>query len=128
MITAKLADSYNRDVFAVPGRTTDKMSAGCHHLIKHNKAILLTSAEDLLQVMGWAEKKKPAKQKQRELFIEMTEEEQKLITLLQEKETLHIDEINLRSGLSSSAIAAAMLNLELQNVITSLPGKRYKLV
>ena len=58
MITAKLADAYNRDVFAVPGKTTDKASSGCNHLIKYNKAILLTDADELLEVLGWKEKKK----------------------------------------------------------------------
>jgi DNA processing protein len=127
MITAKLADAYNRDVFAVPGRTTDKVSSGCNHLIKYNKAILLTDAEELLDVLGWKEKKKEKKQ-QKELFIELSSEEKQIIQLLQEKETVHIDEINLRSGLSSSTAAAAILNLELQNVIASLPGKMYKLL
>ena len=127
MITAKLADAYNRDVFAVPGRTTDKVSSGCNHLIKYNKAILLTDAEELFDVLGWKEKKKEKKQ-QKELFIELSSEEKQIIQLLQEKETVHIDEINLRSGLSSSTAAAAILNLELQNVIASLPGKMYKLL
>jgi DNA processing protein len=127
MITAKLADSYNRDVFAVPGRTTDKGSSGCNHLIKYNKAILLTDANDLLEVMGWKERKKELRQ-QRELFIELTAEEQQIIQLLQEKETVGIDEINLRTGLTSSAVAAATLNLEIQNIIKGLPGKLYKLV
>jgi DNA processing protein len=127
MITAKLADAYNRDVFALPGRTTDKVSSGCNHLIKYNKAILLTDAEELLDVLGWKEKKKEKKQ-QKELFIELTPEEKQIIQLLQEKETVHIDEINLRSGLSSSTAAAAILNLELQNVIASLPGKMYRLL
>jgi len=53
MITGNLADAYNRDVFAVPGRTTDSKSSGCNHLIKNNKAILLTDADELLEVMGW---------------------------------------------------------------------------
>lgn len=128
MITAKLADAYNRDVFAVPGRTTDKASSGCNHLIKHNKAIMLTEAEELLEVMGWLEKKKNASKKQRELFIELSAEEKIVLQLLQEKETVHIDEINLKSGLNSSAVAAAILNLELQNVLASLPGKQYKLL
>jgi DNA processing protein len=127
MITAKLADAYNRDVFAVPGRTTDKVSSGCNHLIKFNKAILLTDADELLDVLGWKEKKKE-KAKQKELFIELSAEEKQIVQLLQEKETVHIDEINLKSGLSSSAAAAAILNLELQNVIASLPGKMYKLL
>jgi DNA processing protein len=128
MITAKLADAYNRDVFAVPGRTNDKASSGCNHLIKYNKAILLTDAEELLDVLGWTEKKKGRVKQQKELFIELSAEEKQIVQLLQEKETVHIDEINLKSGLSSSAAAAAILNLELQSVIASLPGKMYKLL
>lgn len=128
MITAKLADAYNRDVFAVPGRTTDKTSSGCNHLIKFSKAILLTDAEELLDVLGWQEKKEKKIKQQKELFIELSPEEKQIVQLLQQKELVHIDEINLQSGLSSSAAAAAILNLELQNVIASLPGKMYKLL
>jgi len=129
MITAKLADAYNRDVFAVPGRTTDKNSGGCNYLIKHNKAILLTDAEELIDVMGWADKKSKVKSKsQRDLFIEMTAEEKIVVQLLQEKDAVAIDAINLQSGLSSSSVAAAILNLEFQGVVASLPGKMYKLL
>jgi DNA processing protein len=127
LITAKLADGYNRDVFAVPGRTVDAKSAGCNYLIQHNKAVLLQSADDLLTVMGWKEVAKKGK-KQKELFIELSSDEQTIVHLLQEKDTVSVDEINIRSGLSSSAVAAAILNLELQNVIASLPGKLYKLL
>jgi DNA processing protein len=127
MITAKLADAYNRDVFAVPGRTTDTKSKGCNYLIKNNKAILLTDAAQLLDIMGWQEKKKKVK-KQKELFIELTPEEKQVIDILKQKESVHIDEINISSGLSSSAVAAAILNLELQSVIGSMPGKMYKLL
>lgn len=127
MITGNLADAYNRDVFAVPGRTSDTKSSGCNHLIKNNKAILLTDADELLEVMGWKEKSKTKAKKQKELFIELTPEERQVVQLLQEKEMVSIDEINLSSGLSSSTIAAAILNLELQNVVASLPGKMYKL-
>lgn len=127
MITAKLADGYNRDVFAVPGRTTDRASAGCNHLIKYNKAVLLTDAAELLDVLGWKEKSAKPK-KQRELFIELSAEERTVLTLLQQREALHIDEINSGSGLSSSAVAAAILNLELQGVVQSMPGKLYKVI
>ena len=127
LITAKLADGYNRDVFAVPGRTTDKTSGGCNHLIKYNKAILLTDSDELLDVMGWKEKKAKPK-KQRELFIELSADEQKIVALLQVRSALHIDEINTSSGLSSSAAAAAILNLELQGILQSQPGKMYKMV
>jgi DNA processing protein len=78
--------------------------------------------------MGWEEKKqKPKSKSQKEIFIELSKEEKIIVDILNEKETVHIDEINLRSGLSNSAIAAAILNLELQNVVNGLPGKVYKL-
>ena len=128
MVTAELANGYNKDVFAFPGKVTDNKSAGCNYLIKSNKAMLLTDAQQLIEIMGWEEKSQKAKGKsQKEIFIELTKEEKIIVDLLNEKETVHIDEINLRSGLSSSAIAAAILNLELQNVVNGLPGKMYKL-
>lgn len=129
MITAELANSYNKDVFAIPGKVTDLKSSGCNYLIKNNKAMLLTDAAELIQVMQWEDKAKSKKEKrsQRELFIEMTSEEKIVVDILKEKETVHIDEINGKSGLSSSAVAGAMLNLELQGVISSKPGKMYSL-
>lgn len=128
MITAELANSYNKDVFAFPGKVTDSKSAGCNYLIKSNKAMLLTDAAELLQVMNWEESPKGKKERksQRELFIEMTTNEKIIIAILREKEKVSIDEINSKSGLSSSAVAAAILSLELQNVILSLPGKLYQ--
>ncbi|MGV3530629.1 MAG: DNA-processing protein DprA [Flavisolibacter sp.] len=128
MITAKLADAYNRDVFAVPGRVTDKVSTGTNHLIKFNKAILLTDADELLDVLGWKEKKVKKKKQQREIFVELSTEEKTVVEILKEKEAVHIDEINLASGMSSSAVAAAILNLELQGIVHSQPGKMYSLV
>lgn len=129
MITAELANSYNKDVFAFPGKVTDNKSTGCNYLIKNNKAMLLTDAGELLQVMNWEDKAKNKKEKksQRELFIELTAEEKIIVSILREKNTVNIDEINLKSGLSSSAVAAAILNLELQTVVLSLPGKMYQL-
>jgi DNA processing protein len=127
MITAELANGYNKDVFAFPGKVTDNKSTGCNYLIKNNKAILLTEAKELVQLMNWEEAQKHALKKQRSIFIELNEDEKMIITMLQEKELMHIDEINTKSGLSSSAVAAAILNMELQNVILSHPGKRYSL-
>ena len=128
MITADLANGYNRDVFALPGRTTDPKSEGCNFLIQSNKAILLTDAKQLIQTMGWEEKTKPNKVPPRRLFIQLSMEEKYVVDILSEKEVVHIDELNLHSGLSNSAIAAALLNLELQNLIQSLPGKLYKMI
>ena len=129
MITAELANSYNKDVFAIPGKVTDVKSSGCNYLIKNNKAMLLTDAAELIQVMQWEDKAKNKKEKksQRELFIEMTSEEKIIVAILREKEMVNIDEINEKSGLSSSAVAGATLSLELQGVISSKPGKMYSL-
>ena len=130
MITAELANSYNKDVFAFPGRVSDSKSAGCNYLIKSNKAVLLTEAKELIELMGWEEQiisRKSIVGSQRQLFVELTNEEKIIVDLLKQKEAVHIDEINLRSGLSNGKVAAAILNLELQNLVLSQPGKRYSL-
>ncbi len=127
LITAELGNGYNKDVFAIPGRTTDTKNEGCNYLIKNNKAGLITSANDLLENMGWKEHKKPSPKKQRELFIELTDDEKIIITILQQKEQIHIDELYIKTGLSSSAMASALLTLEMQSVVNSFPGKIYKL-
>ncbi|MDB5248183.1 MAG: dprA [Segetibacter sp.] len=127
MITAELANDYNRDVFAYPGRVTDSRSAGCNYLIRTKKAVLLTDARQLIEMLGWSTKK-PKRKEQKELFISFTADEQVLVDILKEKETVHIDEIFLKSGLTSSTVAAAMLSLEFQNVLSSLPGKMYRLL
>jgi DNA processing protein len=129
IITAELANGYNKDVFALPGKINDNKSAGCNYLIKNNKAMLLMDGKEILEVMGWEEKKtlKKSSKSQKELFIELSKEEKIVVDIIKEKHTVHIDEINLKSGLSSSAVAAAILNLELQNVMVSLPGKLYRL-
>lgn len=128
LITADIANSYNRDVFAFPGKTTDNKSSGCNSLIRQNKAMLLTDAQEFIETMGWIETKKKSLQPQKELFVELTTEEKTIVDLLAKKETVAIDDLNIQSSLSSSAVASAILNLELKNVIESLPGKRYKLI
>jgi DNA processing protein len=127
IITAELANGYNKDVFAFPGKTTDAKSAGCNSLIKNNKAILLTGADQLIEVLGWEQKKAKAKP-QKQLFISLTPDEKILVDILKEKDVVHIDELYLKSGLTSSSVAASMLSLEFENVINSLPGKMYKLL
>lgn len=128
LITAELGNGYNKDVFAIPGRTNDTKSEGCNYLIKNNKACLITSADDLLENMSWKEQKKPSAKKQRELFIELTDDEKIIVNILQQQEQIHIDELYIKSGLSSSAVASALLTLEMQGVVNSLPGKIYRMV
>lgn len=128
MITAELANNYNKDVFAFPGKVTDTKSAGCNYLVKNNKAVLLTDAQELIEMMGWEQKSPKSKARsQRELFIELDDNEKIIVGILKEKDAVHIDEINFKSGLSSSSVAAAILNLELRNVVLSLPGKQYQI-
>jgi DNA processing protein len=127
MITAELANGYNKDVFAYPGKSTDAKSAGCNHLIKHNKASLITNGEDLVNMMGWQQVKAKPK-KQRELFVELSPNEKVIVDLLVKVESIHIDELYLQSGLTSGEVASALLTLELQSLIVSLPGKMIKLL
>lgn len=127
LITAELANGYNRDVFALPGRVSDMKSEGCNYLIKTNKAALITSGEDVLREMGWVNEKKPGKKKQRELFIELPPDEKILYDILKESGPQHIDDLFFKSNLSGSAIAKALLMLEMEGIVVSLPGKMYEL-
>ena len=127
LITAELANGYNKDVFALPGRSTDTKSEGCNFAIKTHKAALITGGEDVLLNMSWKKEKKATSKKQRQLFIELTEEEKCIVKILQSEGQQHIDDIYFKSKLSGSAVAQALLMLEMQNVVTSLPGKLYEI-
>ncbi|RYZ22570.1 MAG: DNA-protecting protein DprA [Chitinophagaceae bacterium] len=127
MITARLADSYHRDVFAVPGRAGERNSSGCHQLIRSQKAQLLTSASELIEAMGWQERP-AAKAAQPALFVEYSEEERRILALLPPGTPVHIDELNGRSGLRTSEVTVLLLELELKGAVEGLPGKRYQLV
>jgi len=127
LITAELGNGYNKDVFAIPGRTTDSKSEGCNYLIKNNKAALINSADDFLEMMNWKSTPKPSAKKQRELFIELSPDEKTVVDILQQQDSIQIDELYFKSGLSSSSVATALLMLEMQHVVISLPGKLYKL-
>jgi len=130
MITAELANGYNKDVFAFPGKTTDQKSVGCNHLIKSNKAALITDAQQLSEWLGWTIRPRPSlspRVSQTQLFVELTPSEMKIVDMLKEKQTMHIDELNINSNINASAVAAAILNLELQGIISLLPGKMYML-
>lgn len=126
MITANLAYSYNRDVFAVPGKTTDSKSEGCNYLIQSKKALLIRNGEDVIKEMGWEEKNRK-KIIQKQLFVDLTADEKIIAQLLHVKEQMHIDEINLQSNINSSAVSAALLMMEMNGLVKSLPGKIYKL-
>jgi DNA processing protein len=125
LITAELANSYNRDVFAVPGRVGDPYSEGCNYLIKNNKAALIESAADFISLMCWEEKPKQAVQKQ--LFVELTQEEEVLVDLLKRHGVMEIDNLCIMANMSSGKTAAHLLNLEFNGLVKALPGKRFQL-
>ncbi len=128
IITAEIANSYNRDVFAVPGDVGKKYSEGSNFLIKRTKAALLDSADELKEFMMWDNGQQNKQAGQRELFVELTPEEQSIVELMSEQKTIGIDELNRLSSLSSSQVANHLLNLEMKGILRSLPGNFYKLI
>jgi DNA processing protein len=124
MITAYVANEYNKDVFAVPGRLDDPLSKGCNHLIKTHRASLLESAEDLAYILRW-EKKTGGQQKQ--LFANLTKDERLIVDLMLGKE-VHLETIIRETKISTSRMAALLLELELRGVIRALPGKNFRLL
>ncbi|HEY9257891.1 DNA-processing protein DprA [Chitinophaga sp.] len=129
LITADLANGYNRDVMCIPGRLHDPQSAGCNHLIKNNKAALLTGAADVLELMGWQETPPAAPDVvQPGLFPELTPDEQLIMSLFREKSRRHLEELYLQTHLSGSQVASAVFNLEMQSMLRSLPGQLYELI
>jgi DNA processing protein len=124
LITANLASSYNREVAAFPGRVSDARSAGCNDLIRTNVAALINNTADLIDLMNWKGKPKPV---QKQLFINFSPDEQKIVDLLQARDSVHSDELFHQTGLASSLLAATLLQLEMQGIIKSLPGKYYRM-
>jgi DNA processing protein len=126
LVTADIANSYNRDVFAFPGRSTDLYSRGCNKIIKLNEAVLVENAADIEKAMNWDMKLSVPKNIQTSLFVELTSEEQKLVDLLKEGDRF-VDEITIETNLSMSKVSALLLGLEFKGAIISLPGKMYRL-
>ncbi|MCK9421431.1 MAG: DNA-processing protein DprA [Bacteroidales bacterium] len=128
LITADIANSYNRDVFAVPGRISDPYSEGTNYLIRTNRAALIQKAEDLEYLMGWKQDISVPKVIQRKIFQELTPEEEQIINLMQDQRQVSIDEITIRTNLAMSMVSSALLNLEFEGLVRCLPGKVYVLL
>ncbi len=127
MITADMANSYNRDVFALPGRVSDIRSQGCNNLIKTNKAALIEKVEDLEYILGWAPQEPPDKYKDISCAEVIDEEEKAVVMLLAANGELSADHISIETGLGINKLSFILLNLEFKGHITSLPGKIYRL-
>lgn len=127
LITAEIANSYNKDVYAFPGRTNDLFSEGCNFLIKTNRAGLINNANDLIYYLGWDDEvKEKKKHAQTALHINLTGNEQKVVDALKNGQ-LAIDELSIELNIQQSKLAIVILTLEMQGIIVSLPGKVYKL-
>ena len=127
LITAMLANDYNRDVFAVPGRITDKFSLGCNNLIKTQKANLLTSAADLIYMLNW-DIKESSKSVQKQLFVDLQPDEQIVYDYLLQKGKELMDTIALDCGFPIYVLSGMLLNMELKGVIRPLPGKLFEAI
>ena len=129
LITADIAQSYNRDVFAVPGRTTDPFSIGCNRLIRSNKASLLTSVKNLEYMLNWdLNEKKDKKSIQKQLFVELKEDEQKIYDYLLKEGKQSLDLIALYCDFPIQRTATVLFSLEMKGVVKPLPGKLYEAV
>jgi DNA processing protein len=127
LITAEIANSYNRDVFAFPGRIGDEFSEGCNFLIRNNKAALLTGVADLAYILGWEkpDNTKPVME-QFVLPIDLSTNERLIFDILQQhKLPVAIDDLTIKTNMPTSQLAMNLLNMEMQGYIRSLPGKTY---
>ncbi|MBQ9665868.1 MAG: DNA-processing protein DprA [Bacteroidaceae bacterium] len=131
LITAELSNSYNRDVFAFPGRVYDEYSAGCNKLIRENQATLLTSAEDMLEALGWhraADVAVRSQAVQQDLFPDLTDEEQALVNTLKKVDDKHINQIAFDTNIPYSRASMILFDLEMKGIVKALGGARYRLV
>lgn len=127
LITADIANSYDREVMAFPGRPSDPRSIGCNRLIKDSKAHLITCAEDVLKLMEWLPDPKKKTPVQSALFTELQPEEQALVDIIRAKGKVDIDSLCVESRMLPHKASALLLNLEFSGVVRSLPGKVYVL-
>jgi DNA processing protein len=129
LITAGIANSYNRDVFAVPGRTTDIYSKGCNQLIKTNQAALINTAKDLAYILNWQTKEEKVRGPiQKQLFVELNEHEENIYNYLIKEGKQNLDLIALNCEYPIHKTATLLLNLELKGVAKPLPGKMFEAV
>lgn len=126
LATAQMAHSYDREVFAVPGRYSDSLSTGCNQLIKNHQAHLLTNVDDIITNLNWdCDHNNPPPQL--DLFPTLTKDEEKVYQFLKENRSEHIDSIAIDCDLPMYMLSSLLLNLELKNVIRPLPGKFFEL-
>ena len=127
LVTADIAHSYDREVFAVPGRPQDKFSKGCNMLIKQQKAQMITSAADLVYNLNWDIDTKK-KNTQTQLFVSLSDDEKLVVQKLTEIGKAEIDALSLVCGLPTYKLSSILLNLELGGFVRPLPGKQFEII
>jgi DNA processing protein len=127
MITANIANHYNRDVFALPGSINSIYSEGCNRLIKTNRAHLTESLEDIEYIMNWTSKSVNSLQQTLDLFADMNENEKLIVNILKNYEYLDIDNIIRQTNLDANTLSMSLLELEFKNLVRALPGKIFTL-
>ncbi|MDE7411647.1 MAG: DNA-processing protein DprA [Paramuribaculum sp.] len=124
MTTARIASAYNRDVFALPGRTSDTYSAGCNRLIADNIAGLIQNADDLIKAMNYPTVKKP---EQPSLFIELTDDERAVTEFLTAHGDAQINQLTIHLNQSVARVISLLIDMEYKGLILSYPGGKYAL-
>lgn len=128
LLTAEMANSYDRDVFAVPGRIEDACSKGCNALIKKDKAMLVESGEDILQAMQWDVNKAP-KAVQTKMFLDLSDEENALLKILHENaEGIHINLLVMETKMMYSNVSALLVQMEFKGIVKAMPGGIYRAI
>lgn len=127
LITARIANSYNKEVFSVPGKINSQYSEGTNFLIKNHEAHLITSAEDVIKMMNWDIETQSKKSKKIDL-TSYNNHEQKIISILQSKNEQGIDELSWNTQIPMNEISSHLMTLEFSGIIKNLPGKKYKLL
>jgi len=128
LITADIAGSYNRDVFAFPGRVKDEKSMGCNAMIKFNKAGLIEGLKDLEYFLGWERGEDGPPPRQKILFTELSDDEEILVAALKDEDKISLDSLSIKLDWPVSRVSSVLLNLEFEGIIRNYPGNCYKLV
>ena len=132
LITCRIAQEYGRDVFAFPGRIGDQFSEGCNNMIRNNTAALITSAADFVESMGWQTDSILRKAQQqgieRQMFPDLTDEEQSVVNTLAETNDLQINMMTVKTNIPIGRLTAILFSLEMKGVVKTLAGGTYHLI
>ena len=128
LITCRIAQEYGREVFAFPGAVVMPYSEGCNRLIRNNTAALITSADDFVESMGWQPQQQKSEPVERQLFPDLSPEEQAVVTLLQQTNDLQLNILSVKTNITIGQLTALLFNLEMKGMVKPLAGGTYHLL